>query len=646
MASVNKGAIRYIPGFDGLRALAVLGVIFYHLNIPYTSGGFLGVTVFFVLSGFLITSLLKWEWEQTGRVDLKHFWIRRAKRLLPAMFLLLIVLNVVIPFLRPELLLGLRKDTIAALFYYSNWHYIYQNLSYFELFQTPSLLTHFWSLAIEEQFYLVWAVAILFLFKSIKRKKIIFIFILSGSIISALRMYFMYDPNLDPSRVYYGTDTRIYSLLIGASFALLSPRRKLSTIAGWILEILGILGILVFWMMVAFTNQYDSFVYQGGMLLLSMTTAFLLFSLAWRSAVIATWILEWKPLKWIGIRSYGIYLWYYPIILLMNNNINTNGINIVKIILEITLIFGIASISYTFIEKPIRQNKIPIHFKNSILPAIGIVLIVFFLNKVAVPLKNIGASTIVENSPINNSNNDKGYSIVGKGDPDDVFRPPIQYQNKVTNELPVKDNSDKGSENSNGVSDDQKVNSPNPVQNKDENTVPIKNTDKPSPSNMVEEKITAIGDSVLINPTPYLEKVFPAISIDAKVSRQMRDAMEIVKELKHKKRLGEMVIIELGTNGSFPDKTLTDLLELIGKERKVFLVNIRVPRPWESLVNKKLKEISTDYSNTMVVDWYSTSANHNEYFLNDGVHLKPAGAKAFAFMIEEAVLKVAENSSK
>jgi peptidoglycan/LPS O-acetylase OafA/YrhL len=631
-SGAGEKSFRYIPGFDGLRALAVLAVIAYHLNLPYSAGGFLGVTVFFVLSGFLITSLLVWEWEQSQKINLKPFWIRRAKRLLPAMFLLLISLNVLVPLLKPTLLTSLRQDTIAAIFYYSNWHYIFQDLSYFESFENPSLLTHFWSLAIEEQFYIIWAVAILFLLKKVKSRMGIFLLIMSGVLFSVVQMLLLYDPNLDPSRVYYGTDTRIFSLLIGASFALLVPRRPFSTMSKWAFELMGIAGISVFLLMTVFTNQYDRFIYEGGMVLLSFTTAFLVLALAWRSAVLANWILERKPLKWIGVRSYGIYLWHYPVILFMNSNVNTGGIHYVKVILELTLTFLLAAISYSFVEKPIRQGNFRFRVKNSLAIATSIVLLIGLTNYVRVTNKNVGASVEVgghlnedaPSPPIDDKEEDANKPPEVSGNEDETVNPPPAPNNDIE-EVATKPPDDNGNEDA--------TTNPPPVQH----TKPTNNGAQPPA--VITEKITAIGDSVLINPGPLLQKAFPNITVDGKVSRQMRDAYDIVNQLKNANHLGEIVIIELGTNGPFPDKTLTSLIDLIGKERKILLVNVRVPRPWESIVNKTLLEVAEKYSHTTVVDWYATSANHNEYFVSDGVHLKPAGSKAFAAMIESAVQK-------
>lgn len=504
------------------------------------------------------------------------------------MFLVLLALNIFIPVFQPELVKNLHKDTIAAIFYYSNWHYIFQDLSYFESFGMTSLLTHFWSLAIEEQFYIIWAPIILCSFKWIKNRKILILLMMIGAGLSAVWMMMVYEPHLDPSRVYYGTDTRLFSLLIGSSFALLLPRQPLTSHVDksgrQALEITAIIGLLVFLLMVVYTHQYDPFVYRGGMVLLSMTTALLTLSLAVPSTVMVKKILEWKPLKWIGIRSYGIYLWHYPVIVLMNSNVNTGSINYLKITFEIALIFILASLSYTFIEKPIRHGTFRFNAKNSIALVTAICLLVGAAN--SAPKFSTRKMTVAFHGEVSHQPLEKtAENIILSGE-------------EIHANTPLK-----------------------PV-------LPI-----------TTEEITAIGDSVLIIPAPFLKETFSNIMIDAKVSRQMRDASAIITQLKQANNLGEIVIIELGTNGPFPEKTITDLLGVIGKERKALFINVRVPRPWEAIVNKTLEEISKKHSNMSIVDWYSTSANHDEYFVKDGVHLQPEGARAFAAMVEKAVLK-------
>lgn len=226
MSDVVDKKTNYMPGLDGLRALAVLAVIAFHLNLPFATGGFIGVTVFFVLSGYLITDLLLFEWKNTKKINLKNFWIKRAKRLFPAILLLIISLFIFVSIFRPDLLTKLRQDSIPGLFYYSNWYSIFKNTSYFDTFDV-SLLNHFWSLSVEEQFYIVWPLIIFFALNLFKNKKLIFRLVLVLAGLSAILMVFMFTPGQDPSRVYYGTDTRAFSLLIGAALAFVWPSNNL-----------------------------------------------------------------------------------------------------------------------------------------------------------------------------------------------------------------------------------------------------------------------------------------------------------------------------------------------------------------------------------------------------------------------------------
>ncbi|MHC0038471.1 acyltransferase family protein [Pseudoneobacillus sp. C159] len=608
----NTKSFGYIPGLDGIRALAVLAVIAYHLNLPFAQGGFLGVTVFFVLSGFLITSLLIWEWEHTATINLKQFWIRRAKRLLPAMILLLIILNVFIPFFRLELVANLRQDSIAAFFYYSNWYYIFQDIPYFEAFGITSLLTHFWSLAIEEQFYIFWAPLTLLLLKWIRNRKAIFTLLLFGAALSATAMTLIYEPDLDPSRVYYGTDTRLFSLLIGASFAI--PLKKISIkLNRWSLEILGLIGILTFIVMTIFINQYDHFIYQGGMAILSIATAGLVLSMKVPSNLFIRRFLELQPLKWIGLRSYGIYLWHYPVILLTTPNVNVDGIDYFLVLFQITLSLLLAAISYTIIEKPIRRGQFRFTVKNSTMIAISIGFL-FGLSNQNYINETAHSQMIMDHSEINLEPiplNEKDIGIKQV--------PKLDFTLTQPNQKPPVE---------------EKVHSP--TSSKNQNTPPVKKE--------MTTKITAIGDSVLIIPGPLLKKKFANITVDAKVSRQMHAAKDIVRQLKAKNQLGEIVVIELGTNGPFPEKTITDLMNTIGKERKVLFINVRVPRQWESIVNKRLIEAKKKHGNMIIVDWYATSANHPDYFAKDGVHLQPKGAQVYANMIEKAIQKAAAAS--
>ncbi|TME48646.1 MAG: acyltransferase, partial [Chloroflexi bacterium] len=277
------GDARYMSGLDGLRALAVLAVIAYHLNFGWAQGGLLGVGVFFVLSGYLITDLLLSQRERTGRIWLGRFWLRRARRLLPALWVMLAVVAVWVSLVQPEQLAALRQDVVAAFAYASNWWYVFQHISYFASFGPPSPLGHLWSLAVEEQFYVVWPLLLIIAVRFVRRRQVLVVLVLLGVVASALAMAALYQAGGNPNRMYYGTDTRAFELLIGASLALVWPSRRvvaaISRRRRAALDAVGVSGLAVIALMVVYTNQYQPFVYQGGLVLLSLAAAALVVAL-------------------------------------------------------------------------------------------------------------------------------------------------------------------------------------------------------------------------------------------------------------------------------------------------------------------------------------------------------------------------------
>lgn len=589
-------------GLDSLRGLAILGVILYHINFNWMPGGFLGVTVFFVLSGYLITDILAMEWKRNKRIDLKKFWLSRARRLLPAMFVMLVITLAWITIFHSSLLEKMRGDSLAALFYVSNWWYIYHKLSYFDNFNQLSPLNHFWSLAVEEQFYVVWPFIISLGLYHIKKQSRMILLICLGAVASALAMAILYEPGADPSRIYYGTDTRAFSLLIGAALALIWPSNRLANKiipkARLILDVVGGTALIIILLMFWKTNQYDPFLYNGGMVLLSIATALLVANLAHPASRIAQF-LRFRPLRWIGIRSYGIYLWHYPILTLTTPKVNAGDFSLIRAILQFLLIIMIAQISWKYIEKPIRQGALRnIQFKNLRLQNVALsvklaLICAVFVSSIAVFGLSKG-SKAKENPQL-----DKVEAVQTQ-----PAKHPVAIRENPAQETP------KNQEESKEVNSVQPKSSPN---------------------------VTAIGDSVMIDIAPYLKNAFPDIRIDAQIGRQLSKAIPVVEQLKNEGNLGNYVIIGLGTNGAFTTEQLVSLIELIGNERKMIFINTRVPRPWESIVNERLKVTASKYPNVTLVDWYAASAGKRDYFAPDGVHLTNVGAEAYAALVVKAV---------
>lgn len=597
------GAKRYMPGVDGLRAISVLAVIAYHLNMNWARGGLIGVGIFFVISGYLITDQIISQWERYGRLNLVDFWIRRARRLLPAMIVMLLVVTLWLFIIEPARWNSLKGDFISSLLYINNWWLIFHDVSYFESFGPPSPIGHLWSLSIEEQFYILWPLALLIGLKNVRRRGKLIAWILACAGVSALAMALIYVPGTDPSRVYYGTDTRMFALLIGAALAVAWPSQKLkdkviapSRIK---MDMIGGVGLLMLIALIYRMNEFDALLYNGGFLFISILTAIVIAVLAHPASRLGR-IMGCKPLRWIGVRSYSLYIWHYPVIILTSPEGNPDNSSVLYIIIQLAVSFLLAALSYKMVEEPLRRgslreiwNNRPTHQSHSYRP-------IFLMMMVSLFLIPIACSSYITNADY---------------------------------DTPSNESSD--------------------IQNSLQETEPDKPTDEITPSDkatldmeenkpVVEEiapgkDITIIGDSVILDAAPFLVDSLPGIHIDGKVGRQMAQAQEVVDELKAKGRLGKRIIIELGTNGAFHSKQLRSLLNSLNDAEQVILVNTRVPRKWQNTVNATLSKVSSEFKNTTIVDWYSASEGRDEYFYQDGVHLKREGAKYYASLLIKAL---------
>jgi peptidoglycan/LPS O-acetylase OafA/YrhL len=354
-----------MPGLDGLRAIAVLAVIAYHLDLGWAPGGLLGVGVFFTLSGYLITDLLLGTRAVSGSLKLGEFWIRRARRLLPAVFLMIAVVVAWVILLEPAFLPGLRSDVLAATFYVSNWWNIVREASYFARFGPPPPLEHLWSLAVEEQFYLIWPWLVWIVLRFTRKSPTLAGMSLTGmalalSATSAIAMWVLYEPGVDPTRVYEGTDTRAFGLLLGAALAVVWPSRRLSTdlATRWrvLLDGVGVAGLVVIALLIWRTSEYSPFLYHGGIVLLTIGTVATVAALAHPATLLGVAV-GWAPLRWIGVRSYGIYLWHWPIIVLTAPSLDQRPTFTLQV-LQVAATIAVAALSWRFFEEPIRRGAL------------------------------------------------------------------------------------------------------------------------------------------------------------------------------------------------------------------------------------------------------------------------------------------------
>jgi peptidoglycan/LPS O-acetylase OafA/YrhL len=645
---------RYMPGLDGLRAIAVLAVIAYHLNLDWVPGGLLGVSMFFVLSGYLITDILLKQLGQKKTLDLKTFFIRRARRLLPAMFIMIAIVSLWLWISDSARLFALTGDIGSALLYISNWWLIFHQVSYFESFGPASPFGHLWSLAVEEQFYLLWPLLLLAVIRFVPKRGQLALWTVAAAALSAGLMALLYDPGTDPSRVYYGTDTRAFALLIGAALAIVWPSWKLSeslsSRSRITLDTVGTIGLILILLMIGRVGEYDSFLYRGGMVLLAIATAAVVAVLAHPASKLSR-IIGSKVLTWIGVRSYGIYLYHYPIIVLTTPTAESGEFNPVRALIQVLLTLVLAELSWRFVEEPIRHGAIGkifawlkqqmpsrIYTPNFKKSSAYFAMIVLIVSSVSCASSADLQSASGNNSSSNSSSSatEKPGTSIEATSPPEVSKPEATVKPKPPEATPKPDKV--GADRSNETPTD----ADKPVSNGSKDNGMTKPVPTPSPEetpavSIDQDSVTAIGDSVILDAGPYLEKLLPGIVIDGKIGRQFSHAVDIIEDLKTNNKLGATVIIELGTNGSFTTKQLSKLLDAIGPDREILMVNTRVPRKWQDSVNKMLSETADTADNVTLVDWYTASKGKKDFFYADGVHLKRHGAEFYANMLAEAI---------
>lgn len=609
---------RYITGLDGIRAIAVIMVLAYHLKLALFKSGFLGVTVFFVLSGYLITGILISEVEEEGTIDLKNFWLRRIRRLVPAVMSMAVVIIFVSTVVNRVIFTKGCKDFLASVLGFNNWWQIFNKVSYFEAAGVPSPFTHCWSLAIETQFYLIYPLILLGIYKLAKsrgegraKRGLLFAGVtLLLALISVILMIVLFDPQQDASRVYYGTDTRAFSLLFGALLAILwdyrmVPRRLSASVN----MVLGSVSFAVLLVMTIAINGSSNFWYRGGQFVGTILTVLVIYAVSGRKTLLSR-LLSHPVLKWIGDRSYSIYLWHYPIILLISKGIKASWwITLIEIVLSVVL----AELSYRFIETPIRHGIIGEYLnilrsrpksrqekkrqiqvaRRSLKVMAGtfVLTVSLILCMIFVPKKN-ALDTLQKREA------------------------KAKETGKMTEEQLAKQKAN-GSE-----SDDT-----------------ICTADLTDDEILEGLNLLLIGDSIAVDVTDDFYEMFPNSVSDTKIGRITSLGKQVLDSyIDEKKWEGEGVIFASLSNSPINGE-LEDIREKIGKDMPLFLTTVRIPHDtFEEESNSKIKKFVEENNHTYLIDWYAASEGHDEYFDADDTHLLSAGAKAYAKCIKEAVL--------
>ncbi|TML78735.1 MAG: acyltransferase [Actinobacteria bacterium] len=546
-ANRRSGYIPPIPALDGIRAIAVIAVLLYHADLLWAPGGFLGVEVFFVLSGFLITALLWSELVASGGLGFRGFWFRRARRLLPALFGLLLVTLAAFLIGWAHEIAAIRGDVAAAFTYSSNWYLIGVNRSYFQTVGRPSPFGHLWSLAIEEQFYLLWP--------------------LTG-------------------------------LLIGAALAVLwrpwTPGFKVK-VSPRALELAAVgAGAILVWAFWRW-DEFSSFTYRPGLQLVSLASAVLVAASVHPETRLNA-VLGWKPLRWIGRRSYGIYLWHWPVYVVTRPGIDLGWSSGPTLVLRLGLTLLLAELSFRYVEEPIRRGalgRLGTRFAArartarvqrrrtqlgwataSIAFLLALGLIVGGVVSAPTPALSASQLALIHGVP--------------------AVAP-------VTTEHPD-------------------------------------TTERSSPSPMTPLSVVAIGDSVMVDTQNALRAQIPGIYVDAQVGRHLRGGISLLRSLRNQNRLGDVVVIHLGTNGAFTTADFDSIMQVLQGIQRVVFINLRVPRRWETPDNRTIAAGVKRYSNALLLDWHNRWREcGTNVFWSDGIHPTPSGAACYARMVADAV---------
>lgn len=626
----RAGEMGYLPGLDGVRALAVIGVLLYHADLTWVSGGFLGVDVFFVLSGFLITTLILEEYDRSGGLAFARFYLGRARRLLPALILVLVVVAVAAAVVYRDVAAQVRADTVASVFYVNNWWYVLNEQSYFEFIGRPPLLKHLWSLAVEEQFYLIWpAVAFLVMRKAGRpgvRWVAIALAVLSTAWMVWLSMANGYPEYADPSRAYFGTDTHAMGLLIGAALATFwrpgrlptsVPRGGVSILTGT-----GIAALLAVVWFFLFVGEFTAWMYRGGFLALALVVALLIALATHPAAPLGPWMGS-QPWRYVGQRSYGLYLWHWPIFMVTRPGADVPLDGVPLLVVRLALTFVVAEASFRFVEMPIRRGAIDrwvTAWRTSTgaerrrrsrrggavigTAAAGIVALGLVLAAVPSPTAAAGLAPDVAEA-----------MGLADGGPTEVTLDDPATPGPATGPATA-------------APDPRATPGPSASPGPSEAA-----TGAPAAS---RGTISALGDSVMLGARSTLVDVIPGARVDAAVSRFPGAFVGRIKKLRAQDKLTDIVVLHAATNGVLPADMLREMLDLLSGYGRVVVVNASVPRSWEGPNNDAIAEVVPEYPNAVIADWNAASRGKPEYFVSDGVHLTKAGAKAYATLIKKA----------
>lgn len=583
---MSSSSNRYIHSVDGLRAVAVIAVLLYHLGIDWIPGGFLGVDLFFVISGYVITGLILDSIARSGTLDLRAFYLSRIRRLVPALIAMLIFTTLFIGVYAPDTIRRFISDIPYVLTGSMNWALVSRQQDYFEAIGRPPLLQHTWSLAVEAQFYLIWPLVLLFILRYFGKKNIPFA-ALAIALASGVTL-FAYSIRIDTqeaaiSHVYFGTDTHSIGLFLGSALAVSwQPQNLTHDItkrAQDFVDLIGVVGLLGLLSTFLFINETDPTLYRIAFPLSALFGCATLISVVHPASRFAP-ILSTRPLIWIGERSYGIYLWHWIVFQLTRPSIDLVGDDWALYALRVLIVFALADISLRYIEIPVRRGYFELWFRGMKYRTKA-VRVRQQLSTLAAVIITLAATSLVSINAMERADQ-------------------IAERERIAAEA-------------NLAEDEDQV---------------ISSADTPG--------LWVTGDSVILGIRNVLAQYERIELINARVGRQINELIQVAKT--DQQFVGQSpVILNLGNNNRLVEADVVSLMEIVKNQPKIIVVNTAVPRSWKESNNQLIQKVVGRYPNTTIIDWATISADHPEYFATDGVHLNPPGVNAYVSAIREVL---------
>ena len=625
--------LRQVKGLDGLRGLAVIAVVLYHFFPSLLPGGYLGVDLFFVLSGFLITSLLVREFRTSGTISLKDFWVRRFRRILPAAVSVLVMCTALVAWIGGDLAVGLRQQFLGTLFFVNNWTQIATSQSYFADNEIQ-VFAHYWSLAVEEQFYVIWPLLItgVFLISRRKPRRLPILVAAVLAIGSAVAMALLYVPGEDPTRVYYGTDTHAFGLLTGAVLSLLMTSTKSDPQAdSWaatgkaesrIAGIIGTLALIGYGAQLFLMPDDAEITYRGGLFLTSVLGVLMVWGVV-REYGPMTPLFRTKVMRWFGQRSFSLYLWHWPVIMMLKalfeGNQNSDKSWILGLV-AVPISLLLSEISYQFIENPFRRGGYKKTWKTYWSSRPGFSELRDGFGKTmwpVVPFLVIASVAGVVYGVINSSDKTELEQQLEQ----------LQQQNQSSNNAPAQPNNTAPQP---------------PAEDNDDKAAAKDKKTRPMPQG---KDITAVGDSVMLASSGALKQRFPQIYVDADVSRHYTAGIQILQQLKDSGQLRDTVFLGFGTNGpAFPDQ-IKEALDIIGEDHTIVMAVPYGDREWMAQSQQDVLDAAKEYDNVYVADWCGHAQSNPEILYSDGVHPMPERTGEYSDAFYDA-LKQYSNGDK